>query len=190
MINLLKKTMLCFLCLAVLTGLLYPLTVTGLAQVFFSAQANGSLIRNNNEIVASNLIGQNFASPKYFHGRPSAAGKDGYDAVSSSGSNLGPTSKKLLDNVKKRIEQVREENYLSDQTLIPGDLVTASASGLDPHISPASAYLQANRIAKVRGLNVEKVTNLVKEQTLGRQLGLFGEPRVNVVQLNLALDKL
>jgi len=187
MIKLLKRATLCLICLTLLTGLIYPLIVTGLAQLFFREQANGSLIKHNNEIVGSALIAQNFNSVKYFHGRPSAVA---YDAAASGASNLGGTNKKLLENIEKNIKEVRRENNLSDQQAIPSDLVTTSASGLDPEISVESAYLQVNRIAKARNLSVEKIRNLVKTQIIGRQFGILGESRVNVLKLNIALDKL
>lgn len=176
--------------LTVLTGLVYPLAMTGVAQALFPYQANGSILVHNGQPVGSALIGQNFSSAGYFHGRPSAAGQDGYDANSSGGSNLGPTNKKLMDTVSDNIAKVREENQLDKQQLIPSDLVLASGSGLDPDISPAAAYLQAERVAKERGGAVDKVRKLVDSHVKDRQFGIFGEPRVNVLELNLALDAL
>ena len=178
------------LILTILTGMIYPLAVTGLAQILFHRQANGSLIYRDNAAVGSRLIGQKFSSLAYFHGRPSAAGAEGYDGTSSGGSNFGPTNKKLITAVMERAMQIREENGLPADTLVPSDLVTASASGLDPDISVAAAYLQVDRVAKMRGLTAEAVRNLVDSQQKGRQGGFLGEPRINVLELNLALDDL
>ncbi len=176
------------LLLTVLTGLIYPGVVTALCQVFFHNQANGSMLEVNGQMVGSSLIGQNFAKPEYFHPRPSAAGNDGYDAASSNGSNLGPTNQKLIDRVSGTVQQFRKENPDYNGP-IPADLATASGSGLDPHISPASAEVQAPRIAKARGVTVDQVQQLIRENTEGRALGFLGEPRVNVLRLNLALDR-
>jgi potassium-transporting ATPase KdpC subunit len=174
--------------LAILLCGIYPLVVWGVAQVIFPHQANGSLIVQNGEIVGSELLAQNFTGPKYFHPRPSSAGDTGYDGGSSGGSNLGPTSKKLIDSVKERVEAYREENGLPASVTVPADAVTASASGLDPHISVPNALTQASRVAKARSLGQEVVQAMVKAHTEGRDLGLFGEERVNVLKLNLALD--
>jgi K+-transporting ATPase ATPase C chain len=171
--------------LTVLLGIIYPLVVTGLAQVMFPAKAGGSLIEKDGKIIGSSLIGQPFTGPGYFHSRPSAAGS-GYDATASAGTNLGPTSQKLMDNVKTAAESLREENPGSP---IPIDMVTASASGLDPHITPAAAEFQVPRVAKERRVNAEEVRRRVREHTEGRQFGVLGEPRVNVLELNLALDR-
>ncbi len=165
-------------------GLAYPLLVTALAQGLFTDKANGQLIERNGVVVGSRIIGQAFSSPGYFHSRPSAAGT-GYDAANSSGTNLGPTNKKLIDSVKAAVEAARKEN---PGTPVPIDLVTSSASGLDPHISPAAAAFQVPRIARERRLSETDVRRLVEAHTAGRQLGFFGEARVNVLELNLALD--
>ncbi|MFY9607317.1 MAG: potassium-transporting ATPase subunit KdpC [Blastocatellia bacterium] len=170
--------------LTVLLGVIYPLAVTGLAQVMFPAKAGGSLIEKDGKIIGSSLIGQPFTGPGYFHSRASAAGS-GYDATASAGTNLGPTNQKLMDNVKTAAESLREEN---PESPIPIDLVTTSASGLDPHITPAAAEFQVPRIAKQRGMIAEEVRRLVREHTEGRQFSLLGEPRVNVLELNLELD--
>ncbi len=174
--------------MTILLGVVYPLAMTGICQLVFPHQANGSLVTVDGKVIGSELIGQNFTKPEYFQPRPSAAGNDGYDATASSASNYGPTNQKLVDRVKASIEKFRKEN--PDYTgPLPADLVTASASGLDPHLSPDSARAQASRVAKVRGVTVEQIDQLITQFTENPDLGLLGEPRVNVLKLNLALDR-
>jgi K+-transporting ATPase ATPase C chain len=174
--------------LAIVCCGLYPLVVFGIAQALFRDKANGSLIVDQDGTVrGSKLLAQGFTADKYFHPRPSAAG-NGYDAASSGGSNLGPTSQKLNDAIKDRVAAYRKENGLSETEPVPADAVTASGSGLDPHISLRNAELQTPRVAKARGLSEEKIRELVQQNTNGRDLGIFGEPGVNVLELNLALD--
>jgi len=168
----------------VLFGILYPLVVTGLAQVLFPARANGQLLEKNGKTVGSRIIGQTFTQPGYFHSRPSNAGT-GYDATASSGSNLGPTNKALIDRVKTDVQKAQAEN---PSTPVPVDLVTASGSGLDPEISPAAAEFQIPRVARERGMKEEDVRALVQKHSKGRNLGFLGEPRVTVLELNLDLD--
>jgi potassium-transporting ATPase KdpC subunit len=167
----------------------YPLVVWGLAQGLFPYEANGSLMTLDGRVIGSELLAQQFSSAKYFQPRPSAAGEVGYDAASSSGSNLGPTSRKLIESVKERVAAYRTENKLSPDTPIPLDAVTASASGLDPHISVANALLQVPRVAETRGMTEKAVKEEMGSYTEGRALGVLGEPRVNVLKLNLALDR-
>jgi K+-transporting ATPase ATPase C chain len=169
----------------VLLGVIYPLAVTGLAQLFFPKQANGELITQNGRLVGSHLIGQPFTAPGYFYSRPSAAGSAGYDPTSSSGSNLGPTNKTLIDRVDASVKSLQPTN---PKASIPADLVTTSGSGLDPHISPAAAEFQVPRIAHERSMSEQDVRAMVRNHTEGRQLGFLGEPRVNVLDLNLDLD--
>jgi potassium-transporting ATPase KdpC subunit len=174
--------------LTVLTGLVYPAVITGLCQMLFRSQANGSLLVQNGQTVGSLLLAQNFTRPEYFHPRPSAAGNDGYDPTASSGSNLGPTSQKLYDRVKASAEQFRKDN--PDYTgPIPADALTASGSGLDPQISVANASAQAARVAKARGVSRSTIESVIASATEGRDLGFLGEPRVNVLRLNLELDR-
>lgn len=171
----------------ILLGLVYPLVVTGLAQVMFKDKANGQLIERNGQLVGSRIIGQPFSSPGYFRSRPSAAGAIGYDAGTSSGSNLGPTSQKLIDRVKTDVEKLQAENPGKP---VPVDLVTTSASGLDPHISPAGAEFQVPRVARERGMTEDEARRVVAAFTESRQFGILGEPRVNVLLLNLKLDEI
>ena len=170
----------------VLLGIIYPLVVTGLAQVIFPRQANGELIHKDGKLVGSSLIGQQFTEPGYFRSRPSYAGS-GYDAGNSSGSNLAPTNKALVDRVSASVRTLKAENPIAP---IPADLVTSSASGLDPDISPAAAEFQVPRVARERGMTADAVRALVKKHTQDRQLGFLGEPRVNVLELNLELEQL
>jgi potassium-transporting ATPase KdpC subunit len=171
-----------------LLGVVYPLLVTGVAKVVFPHQASGSLITANGKTVGSELIGQRFTKPEYFHGRPSAAGDNGYDGLASQGSNLGPTNQKLVDRVRDDVKKVHDENP-KFQGAVPADMVTMSGSGLDPEISPAAAEVQVERVAAARHMTVDSVRQLVAANTEGRQLGVLGEPRVNVLKLNLALDQ-
>ncbi|HZO89269.1 MAG TPA: potassium-transporting ATPase subunit KdpC [Chthonomonadaceae bacterium] len=205
MLQQLRPALVSVLVFTILTGLLFPFAITGIAQLVFPKQARGSLMEQNGKVIGSELIGQNFTAPGYFHPRPSAAGS-GYDAANSGATNLGPTSDKLINGIHKKLPNgqddpgnfdgikdlaaaYRKENGLPDNAPIPADAVTRSASGLDPHISPANAQLQAARVAQARRLSEEQVRRLVMENTEGRQFGFLGEPRVNVLRLNLALDK-
>ena len=174
--------------LTILLGVGYPLAVTGISQLVFPHQANGSLITKGNQVMGSELIGQNFTKPEYFQPRPSAAGNDGYDPTASGGFNYGPTNQKLIDRVKASVDKFHKENpdYSGP---IPADLLTGSGSGLDPEISPASAQAQAPRVAKARGISTDQLNQLVAQYTKAPDLGLLGEPRVNVLKLNLALDE-
>jgi K+-transporting ATPase ATPase C chain len=182
----LKPAILMTIVFTILTGLLYPLAVTGAAQALFHKQANGSLIEKNGQVIGSEIIGQNFTKPEYFHPRPSAAG-NGYDAANSSGSNLGPTNPALADRLTKDAAQFHKDNpdYSGP---IPADAITTSASGLDPDITPANAMAQAARVARARNLPIDRVEGLVAAHTSARDLGFLGEPRVNVLKLNMALD--
>ena len=187
--SIVRPALILFVILSVVTGLLYPLAVTGVAQAVFSHQANGSLITQNGKVVGSELIGQSFTAPGHFWGRPSATAPMPYNAAASGGSNQGPTNPALVDAVKARIESLRAADP-GNTRAVPVDLVTASASGLDPHISPAAADYQTARVAKARGLPLAQVQTLVQQHTEAPWLGLLGEPRVNVLALNLALDAL
>lgn len=173
--------------LTVVCGIVYPLAITAISQIVFPRQANGSLIKVGDKVIGSEIIGQNFTRPEYFHPRPSATGTTPYDAANSNGSNFGPTNQKLIDRVKASVEQFRKENP-DYQGPIPADLLTTSASGLDPHISPDSARAQVPRIAKARGVGADRLNSLIGQFTEKPDLGLLGEPRVNVLKLNMSLD--
>jgi K+-transporting ATPase ATPase C chain len=189
MLKLLRQSLVMLLVMTLITGVLYPLAATGLARLAFAHQADGSLIVRDGKPVGSTLIGQSFDDPRYFWGRPSATTPNPYNGGASSGSNQGPTNPALVDAVKQRIAALRGADP-GNPLPVPVDLVTASGSGLDPQISPAAAQYQATRVARLRGLDVAQVQALVRAHTQGRQLGVLGEPRVNVLELNLALDAL
>jgi K+-transporting ATPase ATPase C chain len=178
------------LVLGLLAGAVFPAVVIGIGQMAFADQADGSLVRNaDGRVVGSTLVGQRFAAPRYFHPRPSAAGAEGYDAAASSGLNLGPTNEQLTETIAARAQAYRAENGLEGSVELPADAVTTSASGLDPHISPANAFLQVGRVARARDTTEDAVRDLVERHVDGRALAFFGEPRVNVLKLNLALDE-
>jgi K+-transporting ATPase ATPase C chain len=187
--KLIRQSLVVFVALALLTGIAYPLLMTLVAQGVFSHQANGSLIERDGKIIGSELIGQQFDDPGYFWGRPSATGPVPYNAAASTGSNFGPTNPAQVDAVKSRVE-ILEQSHPDQAGPVPVELVTASASGLDPHISPAAADYQIGRVAKARAVNEARIRALVAEYTSGRTFGLLGEPRVNVLELNLALEGL
>jgi K+-transporting ATPase ATPase C chain len=187
MLKELRPAVVSFVLLTLLTGIAYPLLVTGISQATMSNQANGSLIIKDGKPIGSSLIGQSFSDPKYFWSRPSATSPMPNNASASSGSNLGPTNPALMDAVKARVQALRDADPDNKQS-VPVDLVTTSASGLDPHISPAAAEYQVSRVARIRNINADSLRKLVEKHTEGRQFGIFGEPRVNVLELNLVLD--
>jgi K+-transporting ATPase ATPase C chain len=182
------RAILIFITMTVLLGIIYPFAMTGISQFFFPKKANGSLVMSDNRVVGSSLVGQNFTDPKYFQGRPSALEKP-YDASNSGGSNFGPSNAKFLEEVSKRIEKVRKENVLNPEAPVPADLVLASASGLDPHISVEAAMLQVPRIAKARGLQESEVQDALQRSAGGPLFGFLGDRRINVLRLNMSLDK-
>jgi K+-transporting ATPase ATPase C chain len=188
--NQIKPAIIMTIVLTVLLGFIYPVVVWGIAQIVFPSQANGSLVMRDDHPIGSRLIGQNFTQDKYFHPRPSAAGDKGYDASNSGGSNLGPTNKALIDAVRARVSEVSKQDAPIAPAGVPADLVTTSGSGLDPEISPAAAALQVARVARSRGIGEDAVRAIVRQNTRQRWAGVLGEPGVNVLELNLALDDL
>lgn len=189
MLDVLKKAAISLGVLTILTGLLYPLAVTACAQVLFHEKANGSLVKKEGQVIGSALIGQKFAGDRYFHGRQSHAGEDGYDAANSSGSCYGPTNKDMKATIQERVDQVRKDYGLPTDAKVPSHLVTASSSGLDPHISPEAAFFQVKRVALARGMEEADVKKLVQQHCEAKQFGILGIEKVNVLQLNLALDE-
>ncbi|QOJ23013.1 MAG: potassium-transporting ATPase subunit KdpC [Gammaproteobacteria bacterium] len=187
--NLIRPVLMLFILISIVTGLLYPLAVTGIAQIAFAEQAAGSLLKRGDKVIGSDLIGQNFSGPAYFWGRPSATSPMPYNAANSGGSNLGPTNPVLITAIDERIKHLRA-HHPGKEEKIPTDLVTASASGLDPHISPAAAYYQLERVAAARSIDAAVIRSLVEQYIEIPQLGVFGDPRINVLRLNLALDTL
>ena len=184
------RSFLLLIIFTIILGFLYPLLITGISKIIFPYRSSGSLIKYEGKIVGSELIGQNFTGEQYFHPRPSAAGKDGYDPLSSGGSNYAPANEDFISAVKERISNLRKENNLEDYIKIPSDAVTSSGSGLDPDISVGNAILQADRIAKKRNIPVAEINDLIRQNTAKRMLGFLGEPKVNVLKLNLLLDNL
>jgi len=189
MLKIIIKSLMLLIILVIITGIIYPLLITGISKIIFSNKSSGSLIYSDGKLVGSELIGQNFKGEQYFHPRPSSAGRDGYEPLNSQGSNFAALNGEFLDLIEKRVELFRKENYLDSSVSIPADTVTASASGLDPHISVESALLQVERIARVRKISPETLKTLVIENG-GRQYGFIGEPVVNVLRLNLLLDNI
>ncbi|MHB8277267.1 MAG: K(+)-transporting ATPase subunit C [Candidatus Humimicrobiaceae bacterium] len=190
MVKNILRSFLLLIIFTIILGFLYPLLITGISKIIFHYRSSGSLIKYGDKIVGSELIGQNFTGEQYLHPRPSAAGKDGYDPLSSGGSNYAPTNEDFISAVKERISNLRKENNLEDYIKIPSDAVTSSGSGLDPDISVDNAILQADRIAKKRNIPVSEINDLIRQNTEKRMLGFLGEPKVNVLKLNLLLDNL
>lgn len=190
MVKNILRSFLLLIIFTIILGFLYPLLITGISKIIFPYRSLGSLIRIDDKVIGSELIGQNFTDEQYFHPRPSAAGKDGYDSLSSGGSNYAPANENFISIVKERINNFRKENNLKDYIEIPSDAVTASGSGLDPDISVENALLQADRIAKKRNVSISEINDLIRQNIEGRMLGFLGEPKVNVLKLNLLLDNL
>jgi len=184
------RSFLLLMIFTIILGFLYPLLITGISKIIFPYRSSGSMIKNQDKIVGSELIGQNFTGEQYFHPRPSAAGKDGYDPLNSGGSNYAPANEDFILAIRERISNFRRENNLEDYIKIPSDVVASSGSGLDPDISVDNALLQADRIAKKRNIPIEEINDLIRKNTEKRMLGFLGEPKVNVLKLNLLLDNL